>query len=124
VLALRQNRWGYFIGISVAGFWDYLNVFVTTFFRSGLHWLSQSLASGHIRHPDQMIAVPAWIGNLLIVIGCLWAYFRMSKKSLADLWRVAAAFMGTLGFLMADIALCQPRYLPVFRSMLHPHRPW
>jgi len=31
-LSLHHNRWGYFIGISAAGFWNYINLFVTTFF--------------------------------------------------------------------------------------------
>jgi hypothetical protein len=39
VLSLRGNRWGYFIGFSVGGFWDYVNVFVTTFLRNGLQVL-------------------------------------------------------------------------------------
>src|SRR5215813_13534937 len=31
-LSLRHNRWGYFIGISAAGFWNYVSLCVTTFF--------------------------------------------------------------------------------------------
>jgi hypothetical protein len=124
VLAIRRNRWGYFIGIATAGFWDYLNVFVTTFLRSGLHWLSVSMQSGHVRHPDQIIAVVAWIGNLLIVIGGIWGYARLPKKTPSDVVRVAGAFAGMLGFFALIIAACQPRYLGLFRAMLHPHRPW
>jgi hypothetical protein len=41
VLGLRHNRWGYFIGISAAGLWDYANLFVTTFFWNGLAELSE-----------------------------------------------------------------------------------
>ena len=65
-LAFRRNRWGYFIGISASGFWDYVNLFVTTFFPNGLHWLAASLVTGQVQHVDQIVAVPAWIGNLLI----------------------------------------------------------
>jgi hypothetical protein len=32
-------------------------------------------------------------------------------------------FVLTTGFFAAAIALCQPRYLPLFRGFLHPHRP-
>ena len=39
-LSLQGNRWGYFVGISTAGFWDYANVFATTFFFNGLEDLS------------------------------------------------------------------------------------
>ena len=84
-LAFRGSRWGYFIGISAAGLWDYANLVATTFFFSGLEQLSQWIHTGHLARPDLMIAVPAWFSNLLIVIGCLWAYTRLSGKSFRSL---------------------------------------
>jgi hypothetical protein len=122
-LALRRNRWGYFIGISAAGFWDYLNVFVTTFFANGLHWLGVLLSSGQAEHVDQIIAVPAWAGNFLVIVGCIWAYARLEQKSSRDVTRFLLAFVLTTAFFAADVAVCQPRYLPLFRRALHPHAP-
>src|SRR5437016_4807344 len=119
VLSLRRNRWGYFIGISAAGLWDYITVFVNPFFRSGLHWLFASIHAGHVKHIDQIIAVPAWIGNFLVVAGCVWAYSRVPKKQLSDAARLALAFVLTTGFFAAAVALCQPRYLTLFRGILH-----
>src|SRR5215467_10804640 len=75
VLGLRKNRWGYFIGISAAGLWDYLNIFATTFFFNGMQQLSQWIHTGHLQRPDLLIAVPTWFSNLFIVIGCLWGVF-------------------------------------------------
>ena len=123
-LSLRRSRWGYFIGISAAGLWDYLTVFVNTFFRSGPHWLAVSMSAGQLTHVDQIIAVPAWIGNFLVVVGSLWAYARLREKRPTDLARFAVAFVLTTGFFAAAVAICQPRYLPLFRGILHPHRPW
>src|SRR2546423_13505288 len=54
VWSLRRNRWGYFIGISAAGLWAYTNLFVTTFFVSGLHWLGQWMTTGRLAHADQI----------------------------------------------------------------------
>lgn len=122
-LALRGNRWGYFIGIAAAGFWDYGSVFVNTFFHSGLHWLGISIASGQLQHVDQIIAVPAWTGNLLVVVGCVWAYARMTGKTIGDWGRFVIAFALTTAFFAADVAIFQPRYLPLFRHSLHPHSP-
>lgn len=122
--ALRFNRWGYFIGISAAGFWDYTNLFVTSFFRSGLHWLFVSIGAGQLKHADQIVAVPAWVANLLVVTGSVWAYARLSRKSGTDAARLALAIVLTNGFFAAAMALFQPRYLPLFRGVLHPHRPW
>jgi hypothetical protein len=123
-LSLCRSRWGYFVGLSAAGLWDYINLFVTTFFRSGLHWLFASLQAGQLMRLDQIIAVPAWAGNLLVILGSLWAYSRLPDKDRADLGRVALAFALTTAYFAAIIAICQPRYLQLFGGIMHPHRPW
>ena len=120
-LALRGNRWGYFIGVSAAGLWDYTNLFVTTFFRNGLEQLSAWVSTGHLARPDLLIAVPAWLSNFIVVVGCLWAYARLRDKPISDALRFLLAFALTTGFFAADMAIFQPRYLPLFRGMLHPH---
>jgi hypothetical protein len=123
-LSLRRSRWGYFIGISAAAFWDYGTVFVNTFLRSGLHWMLLSINTGKVQHVDQIVAVPAWLGNLLVVVGCVWAYTRLRKKRWTDMAIFGLALILTTGFFAAVIALFQPRYLPLFRGILHPHAPW
>lgn len=122
-LSFRGNRWGYLIGVSAAGLWDYANLLVTTFFLNGMQELSKWAHTGHLARPDILIAVPAWFSNLLIVLGCLWAYSRMPAKRASDIVRLLAAFALTTGFLAADMALFQPRYLALFPGMLHPHWP-
>jgi hypothetical protein len=123
-LAVRRNRWGYFVGLSAAGLWDYTSLFVNTFFRNGLHWLWMWMSTGELRRVDLILAVPAWIGNLLVIVGSAWGYMRLRERVWGDLGRFAAAFALTTGFFAAAIALCQPRYLPLFRRMLHPRWPW
>lgn len=124
VLALRRNRWGYFIGFSAALLWDYSSVFVTTFFVNGLQVLSALVRTGQLSRPDLLIAVPAWFSNVFVILGCAWAYSRHATKSAADLGRLAVAFILTNGFFVLDIALFQPRYLAIFKGLLHPHLPW
>lgn len=121
VLSLRGNRWGYFIGISAAGLWDYANVVATTFFFNGLQELSQWIHTGHLARPDQLIAVAAWFSNFLLIMGCLWAYGRHISKTSADIARFLLAFALTTGFFAADMAIFQPRYLAIFPRMLHPY---
>jgi hypothetical protein len=121
-LGLRSSRWGYFVGISTGGLWDYINLFVTTFLRSGLIHLWRAL-HGQPARPDQIIAVFAWTGNLLLVIGCVWGYARLRDKPRMDpVWFVATFALCT-GFFFMIIALCQPRYLPLIPRILHPHAP-
>ena len=123
VLSLRRSRWGYFIGISAAGLWDYANIVATTFFLNGLQQLSEWVHTGALVRPDLLIAVPAWFSNFFVIVGCLWAYWRLSAKGAADIARFVTAFALTTGFFAADMALFQPRYLALFRRMLHPHLP-
>ena len=122
-LSLRQVRWGYFIGLSAAVFWDYANLFVTTFFISGLHWLGTWVNTGQLQHLDQIVAVPAWIGNFLVIVGCVWGYTQATEKTPTDIARFIVTFVLTTAFFAIDIALCQPRYLPLFRAIFHPHYP-
>jgi len=104
-LAIDRNRWGYFIGISAAGFWDYGNAFVNTFFLNGVRELATWMSTGRVVRPDQLVAVPAWIANLLIVAGCLSAYLRHIQSRRDDFLRFLVAFALTSAFFAADMAL-------------------
>ena len=123
-LAARRNRWGYFVGISAAGFWDYANLFVTNFFASGLTQLFQWIHTGQLARPDLLIAVPAWFSNLLVIVGCCWGYARLPKKAFGDAARLFLAFVLTNAFFAVAMALFQPRYLGIFPRSLHPHLHW
>jgi len=122
-LSWRLNRWGYFIGLTTAALWDYTGLFVNTFLRSGIHWLAVSIQQHHLMRADQVLAIPAWVGNFLVVVGSVWGYLRLPEKSAGDLVRVGLALVGTMAFFAADMALFQPRYLGMFRGLLHPHWP-
>jgi hypothetical protein len=124
VLSLRGSVWGHLIGISAAGLWNYSTIFANTFFLNGLQELFQWMRTGRLQRPDLLIAVPAWFSNLIVVIGCVWAYSRLQGKSVRDAARFLIAFSLTTGFFALDMALFQPRYLAMFPRMLHPHLPW
>lgn len=123
-LSLQRSKWGYFIGISAAGLWDYGNIVATSFFFNGLQELSEWIHTGHVARPDLLIAVPAWFSNLLLIIGCVWAYLRLKQKRAGDLVRLVTCFALTTGFFAADMAIFQPRYLAIFHGLLHPHLQW
>jgi hypothetical protein len=123
-LGLRGSRWGYFIRISAAGLWDYANIVATTFFWNGLQQLSQWIHTGHLARPDLLIAVPAWFSNLLVIIGCLWAYAKLEDRRASDVIGFLVCFVLATGFFAADMAIFQPRYLALFPRMLRPHLQW
>jgi hypothetical protein len=122
-LSLRRSRWGYFIGVSAAGLWDYTNIVATTFFFNGLQQISLLAQTGHLARPDLLIAVPAWFSNLAVVCGCVWAYSRLPVKPASDAVALLVTFALTTGFFAADMAVFQPRYLAIFPRLLHPHLP-
>ena len=120
-LAARRSRWGYFLGISIAVFWNYLVLFVNHFFESGMRALVDSIAHGAIERPDQMIAVFAFLFHLVLIGASAAAYFRLHSRSTADLGRLVLVFIGALLYFAAIVAVLQPLYLPMFGSLLHPH---
>jgi hypothetical protein len=80
LLAISRKRWGYFIGISAAGLWNYSTVFANTFFYNGLQQFSRWMHSGQLERPDLLLSVPAWISNLTIIVGCAWAYLQLPRN--------------------------------------------
>jgi len=121
--SFRRSRWGYFIGISAAGLWDYTNVFATTFLYNGLESLSKWIHTGHLERPDLLIAIPAWLSNFLVIVGCAWGYLRLREKSWSDVGQLVLTFALTTGFFALDMYLFQPRYLGIFPRLLHPRVP-
>lgn len=103
--------------------WDYASIFATTFLLNGFEEFSRWFHTGQLGRPDLLIALPAWFSNLLVIIGCLWAYGRREEKSLSDVGRLLVTFALTTAFFAADMALFQPRYLKIFRRLVHPHLP-
>jgi len=120
VLVLRHDRWGYFLGFSIAAFWNYANFFVTSFFRAGLEQVSILIHTGALPRPDLFISVPAVTFHFIMIVDCAVAYLRLRAKPASDVLRFAIAFFGSIAFFVADMTLTQPRYLAIFPRLLHP----
>jgi hypothetical protein len=121
VLAARRNRWGYFIGIASAAFWIYFATFISNFVESGFANLALSLHAGTIVGADQIIAVPAFIFQLVLILTCLIAYLRLSARPASDWLRFLGSIVGVVAYLIASMAVFQPRYLVMVPRLLHPH---
>jgi len=76
VLTRRESAWGFGAGCIIAAFWNYLNLFVTTFISAGLEQVSILLHTGSLPPPDLLIAVFAAAGHFLLIIGCLAGFVR------------------------------------------------
>ena len=120
-LVRRRERWGYALGASIAGLWNYINLFVTNFFLNGWHALQNLAATGKLTHPDQLIAVAAVGFHFVMIAACSTRFLQTSRRAVPDLLGLLAVFALSTGYFAATIALLQPRYLPLFARMLHPH---
>ena len=119
-LVLQHNRWGYFLGFSIAAFWNYAQFFVTSFLRAGLQQLSILVHTGGLPRPDLFISVPAVAFHFVMIVCCAFAYAAHSNKRLSDIWRFLFTFAASTTYFAAIMALAQPRYLGMFPRMLHP----
>jgi hypothetical protein len=123
-LVWNRGKWGYFVGFGAALFWNYTTLFVNTFLKNGWDQGQILLHSGRLPRPDLFIAVPAWVGNLTVLVGCVVGYLLTSKKTWSDLLRCIFGLVATLAYFALIVAICQPRYLPLFRGALHPRLHW
>lgn len=114
-LSIRGNRWGYFIGISAALLWDYALFFTSPLFADLIKTPTR---------PDVFVQSLAWVGNLAIIVGSLWAYSRLPARPRGDWGRLGLAFVGSTGFLVVIVAIFTPSRLALFPGLLHPHWPF
>ncbi len=120
-LVWKRSKWGCFIGVGVAALWNYMTLFVNTFLKNGLDQASILVHTGHLPRPDLFISVPGWLSNLAVIVGCVLAYACVADKKWTDIFKFAAAVVGTTSFFALIVALFQPRYLGLFPGLLHPH---
>ena len=80
VLTRKSSAWGFGAGCIIAVFWNYMNLFVTTFVKAGLQQLSILLRTGQLQRPDLLIAVIAAGGHFLLIIACLVGFLRTRPR--------------------------------------------
>ena len=119
-LIARRSRWAYLLGASIAGLWNYINLFVTSFFANGLTALRRLIATGQLTHVDQLIAVAAVAFHFIMVLGCL-IQLLPSRRPGADLISFLAAFVASTAYFVVIIFLFQPRYLTILNHVFQPH---
>jgi hypothetical protein len=115
VLSIRRRPWGYFIGASVAGFWNWLAMFGSPLFAE---FIAQPA------RPDLVLQTLAWFANLAVVVGSVLGYRRLAVKSPRDGGSFALAFLATTAFLVGSTYLLAPTYVSHLSGVLHPHWPW
>jgi hypothetical protein len=114
VLTRRNSAWGFGSGCVTAAFWNYINLFVTTFIRAGVHQFSLFFRTGHLPRPDLALSVMAAAGHFLLIIGCLAGFLRLRPKGRQWGQFVAGGILA-LAYFIVIIVTTGPQYIGLLR---------
>lgn len=93
----------------IAAFWNYVNLFITTFIKAGLEQFSILLQTGQLQRPDLALAVVAAGGHFLLIIACLAGFFRQRPR--VKHWgQFLAGGALAVGYFAAIIITTGPQY--------------
>ena len=118
VLTRRRSAWGYGAGFFIATFWNYTNLFVTNFISNGVQQVLAWMHTGHLRRPDQLIALIAAAGHFAMIAGCvagLW-WIRPRGRQIAE---SCAGGLVAIGFFVLIIFTTGRQYVPLVKRIFH-----
>lgn len=116
VLTRRDSAWGFGAGFLISVFWNYTNLFVTSFISAGLQVLAHLVRTGHLERPDLLVAVVAALGHVLLIIACLAGFLRTRPR--ATQWvQFAAGGALAVVYLVGIILTTGPQYIPVLERI-------
>jgi hypothetical protein len=116
ILTRRGSSWGFGAGCVIAAFWNYTNLFVTTFIRAGVDQLMTLVQTGQLHRPDLVVAVIAAAGHFLMIVACVVGFLRTGPNR-----RRWGQFFGggilALAYLVAIIFTTGPQYIGLVRRV-------
>ncbi len=116
LLTRRRSAWGFGAGFTIAAFWNYINLFVTTFIKAGLYQFSILLRTGHLHRPDLLIAVIAAAGHFLMMVACLAGFLR-GRPDRKRWGQFAAGGMLAVGYFALIILTTGPQYIGLLKRV-------
>ena len=117
-LARRNSAWGFGAGFFIAIFWNYTNLFVTTFIKAGWEQLNALIRTSHLARPDLLIAVFAAFGHFLMIAACLAGFLHTRPK--AREWkRFFAGGVLTIAYFVLIIYTTGPQYIGLVHRIFH-----
>jgi hypothetical protein len=116
ILTRRGSAWGFGAGCLIAAFWNYINLFVTTFIRVGLEQLMTLVRTGQLQRPDLLVAVIAAADHFLMIGACLVGFLRTGPNP-----RRWGQFVGggvlAVAYLVAIIFTTGPQYIGLMKRV-------
>ncbi|HEY2824464.1 MAG TPA: hypothetical protein VGI83_02865 [Gemmatimonadales bacterium] len=118
LLTRRNSAWAFGAGAIMAAFWDYMNLFVTTFIANGVHQLALLLQTGHVSRPDQLIGIIAGGGHAVLLVGCVAGFLRTKPTRKAWMEFVGGGAIA-IGYFLLIIVTTGRQYLPLMHRVFH-----
>lgn len=118
VLARRSSAWGYGAGFLISVFWNYINLWVTSFIWAGAQQWWIFLRTGHLHRPDLAIALVAAIGHFLLIIACLAGFLRMRPRAKQWIEFIVGGLLA-IGYFVLIIVTTGRQYIPLLKRVFH-----
>ena len=118
VLTRRNSAWGFGAGCLISAFWNYINLFVTTFIRNGAEQFWAFLHTGHLPRPDLAIALVAALGHFMLIIGCLAGFLRQHPR-VRDWLKFFAGGALVIVYFLLIIVTTGRQYIPLMKKVFH-----
>jgi hypothetical protein len=116
ILTRRGSSWGFGAGCVIAAFWNYTNLFVTTFIRAGLEQLMTLVQTGQLHRPDLVVAVIAAAGHFLMIVACVVGFLR-TGPNLRRWGQFFGGGMLAVAYLVAIIFTTGPQYIGLVKRV-------
>ena len=119
ILSTRQRRaWGFGAGVFIATFWNYTNLFVTTFVANGWKQLILLIHTGTLPRPDLLVALVAAGGHFLIIAACAVGFYRVHPQARQWVQFVLGGVL-SIAYFIAIIFAAGRQYIPLIRRVFH-----
>jgi hypothetical protein len=74
--------------------------------------------TGRVTNPVNLVAPPAGLGHLALIVCSAWAYARLKNKKISDIWILFGSLVLSVGYLLVMIALLWSQFLPRIKQIL------
>jgi hypothetical protein len=108
ILARHNSMWGIGAGVTIAVYWNSLNLFVTHNMQRGAVAFWSFLRTGQMGELVPMMVMLGGIGHFVLIIACLAALLDRRIKD-KKLWKMVAGGVVALAYLALIVIVARPR---------------
>ena len=116
-LAWRSSAWGFGLGIFVALFWNGLSIAVTPGTRDAVIEFIRVIGGGPNPRPDLLLALFAFTGHVLIIIGCAFGFARLRPRLRESAQFVGGGVIGLVYLAVIVLTLAPPQTVQTIRRV-------